>query len=165
METLLWAPASVPVPDKGVSQAPLHPPLPRVLAVSLSCGLGGTGAAGHGPHRPWGPLNWPCVPPLRTCARLSPATQTPWTQAAVAAYLFLSWTEQSVAWGRSAGSGGACASVCVCVRARACSPRPAPCSLLRGWRQQDLSKWGQRALALSERWGAQCSPHPRGRWL
>ncbi|KAB0394060.1 hypothetical protein E2I00_001764, partial [Balaenoptera physalus] len=44
----------------------------------------------------------------RTCARLSPATRTPWTKAAVAASLFLSWMGQSVVWGRPAFGGRAC---------------------------------------------------------
>ena len=101
-----------------------------------------------------GPLSWPSVPSLRTCARLSPATQTPWTQAAVAACLFLSWTGQSVAWGRSAGSQrGMCMRVCVCVHTRAYSHMLTQTCTLRpsSWdgRQQDLSKRGQRALALS----------------
>ena len=84
-----------------------------------------------------GPLSWPSVPSLRTCARLSPATQTPWTQAAVAACLFLSWTGQSVAWGRSAGSQrGMCMRVCVCAHTCVLThahPDLHPAALLLGW--------------------------------
>ena len=43
-----------------------------------------------------------------------------------------------------------CVCVCACVRVLTrAHPDLHLAALLRGWRQQDLSKWGQRALALS----------------
>lgn len=45
-------------------------------------------------------MDYLCVS-LRMHARLCPATQTPWTKAAAAASLFLSWMGQNVVWRRS----------------------------------------------------------------
>lgn len=83
--------------------------------------------AGHGPRRPWWPLSWPPVSPLRTCARLSPAIRIPWTKAAAAASSFLSWTGQSVAWRRSEQGVKERVRACVCSRLLAqgtCSLQP-----------------------------------------